>query len=145
MQFDMLNGILARGSQQDGARLRLAYTFARYRFVRDAEHQGNDIPGAPKHHIQAELRYQHPSGFSVAPRLEWVPTSYFINSGNSASNRGWATLGVRAEQHMPNLSLTAFAAVENLTNTKYSGSVQVDNAAGRAFEAGGGSAVFIWI
>ncbi|HZA93797.1 MAG TPA: TonB-dependent receptor [Gemmatimonadales bacterium] len=143
MQFDMLNGILARGSQQDGARLRLAYTFARYRFVKDAEHQGNDIPGAPEHHIQAEMRYQHPSGFSVAPRLEWVPKSYFINSENSASNRGWATWGVRAEQHMPNLSLTAFAAAENLTNTRYSGSVQVDNAAGRSFEPADGRAFYI--
>jgi outer membrane receptor protein involved in Fe transport len=52
-------------------------------------------------------------------------------------------LGVRAEQHMPNLSLTAFAAAENLTNTRYSGSVQVDNAAGRSFEPADGRAFYI--
>jgi iron complex outermembrane recepter protein len=143
MELDMLNGILSRESEKDAATLRLAYTFARYRFVEDAEHQGNDIPGAPEHHIQAEVRYRHPSGFSLAPRLEWVPQSYFINSENTASNRGWATVGVRAEQDLPRLGLTAFGAVENLTDTRYSGSVQVDNAAGRSFEPADGRAFYV--
>ncbi len=143
LSVDVLNGILSRGSEQDAARLRLAYTFARYRFVRDPEHSGNDIPGAPEHHIQAEMRYQHPSGFSFAPRLEWVPKSYFINSENSASNRGWATLALRAEQDLPRLGLTMFGAVENVTDTNYSGSVQVDNAAGRSFEPADGRAFYV--
>jgi iron complex outermembrane recepter protein len=143
MEVGMKNGILSRGSEPDAARLRLAYTFARYRFVNDPEHEGNDIPGAPEHHVQAEVRYQHPSGFSLAPRLEWVPKSYFINSENSASNRGWATLGVRAEQEISRLGLTAFGAVENLTDTKYSGSVQVDNAAGASFEPADGRAFYV--
>jgi iron complex outermembrane receptor protein len=143
VELDVMNRLLSRGTEHDGARLRLAYTFARYRFVNDPEHQGNDIPGAPEHHIQAEVRYQHPSGFSLAPRLEWVPKSYFINSENWASNRGWATLGVRAEQDLPRLGLTVFGAVENLTDTKYSGSVQVDNAAGRSFEPADGRAFYV--
>jgi iron complex outermembrane receptor protein len=143
MQLDIVNGILSRASEQDRASLRLAYTFARYRFVKDAEYQGNDIPGAPEHHIQAEVRYEHPFGLSVAPRLEWVPKAYFINSDNSASNRGWATLGVRAEQDILRLGLTAFVAAENLTDTRYSGSVQVDNAAGGSFEPADGRAFYI--
>jgi iron complex outermembrane receptor protein len=139
----MLNGILSRGSEPDAARLRLAYTFARYRFVEDSQYRAHDIPGAPEHHIQAEVRYQHPSGFSLAPRLEWIPKSYFINSENSASNRGWATLGVRAEQDLPRLGLTAFGAVENVADTKYSGSVQVDNPAGASFEPADGRAFYV--
>ncbi len=143
VEYDVPHGIASRGSEQDRARLRLAYTFARYRFVDDPEHQGNDIPGAPQHHLQAEIRYQHPSGFSVAPRIEWVPKSYFINSTNTASNTGWTTLAVRAEHDMPRLGLTAFAAAENLTDTEYSGSVQVDNAAGRSFEPADGRAFYV--
>lgn len=143
MELELLNGVLFRGPERDAAKLRLAYTFARYRFVQDSAHQGNDIPGAPEHHIRAEVRYQHPSGFSLAPRLEWVPKSYFINSENSASNRSWATLGVRAEQDLPRLGLTAFGAVENLTNAKYSGSVQIDNAAGRSFEPADGRSFYV--
>ena len=134
VEYQYPRGIFQRGDDPDDARVRVAYTFARYRFVNDPEFDGNEIPGAPEHHIQAELRYHHPSGFSVAPRVEWVPASYFINSANTASNGSWATFGVRAEYELGGLGLTAFAAAENLTDTRYSGSVQVDNATGRSYE-----------
>jgi iron complex outermembrane receptor protein len=132
-----------RGARSDGARIRLAYTFAQYRFVDDTEFDGNDIPGAPEHYLQAELRYQHPSGFSLAPRLEWVPGSYVINSANTESNLGWTTLGVRGEWDFDKVGLTAFAAGENLTNERYSASVQVDNAAGRSFEPADGRSFYV--
>lgn len=134
LEYQLPGGIFRRGEIRDGARLRLAYTFARYRFVDDPDFNGNEIPGAPEHHLRAELRYQHPSGFSLMPRFEWVPSSYFINSANTDSNDSWATIGLRAEYAFSRLGLTAFAAGENLTDTRYSGSVQVDNAVGRSFE-----------
>jgi iron complex outermembrane receptor protein len=134
LEYNVQGGVFLRGEKQDETRLRLGYTFARYRFLDDPDFEGNDIPGAPEHHLQAEVQYQHPSGFSLAPKVEWVPGSYFINSANTASNDGWATLGLRAEYDFDRLGLTAFAAGENLTDTRYSASVQVDNAAGRAFE-----------
>lgn len=134
LEYELPGGIFRRGEIRDGVRLRLAYTFARYRFVDDPDFEGNNIPGAPEHHLRAELRYQHPSGFSLTPRLEWVPSPYFINSANTVSNDDWATIGLRAEYSFGRLGLTAFAAGENLTNTRYSGSVQVDNAVDRSFE-----------
>jgi iron complex outermembrane recepter protein len=138
-----LPGIFRNGSDPDGARVRLAYTFARYRFIEDPEYRGNAIPGAPEHHLQGEVRYHHPSGFSLAPRVEWVPGSYFINSANTASNDGWATLGMRAEYEFDRLGLTAFVSGENLTDTRYSASVQVDNAAGRSFEPADSRAFYL--
>jgi iron complex outermembrane receptor protein len=143
IEYQVRSGIFRRGTDQDEARLRLAYTFARYRFVEDSQYTGNEIPGAPEHQIQAELRYQHPSGLSLAPRVEWVPSSYFINSANTTANDGWATLGVRAEYDIARFGLTAFAAGENLTDERYSGSVQVDNAAGRSFEPSDGRAFYL--
>jgi outer membrane receptor protein involved in Fe transport len=41
------------------------------------------------------------------------------------------------------VGLTAFAAGENLTNARYSASVQVDNAAGRSFEPADGRAFYL--
>ena len=142
LEYQLRDGIFRRGAEPDDAGLRLAYTLARYRFVDDPEYEGNEIPGAPEHHFQAELRYHHPSGFSLAPKLEWVPASYFINSTNDASNGSWATLGLRAEYELARLGLTVFAAGENLTDRRYSASVQVDNAAGRAFEPADGRAFY---
>jgi iron complex outermembrane receptor protein len=89
------------------------------------------------------VRYSHSSGFSLAPKLEWVPASYFIDSRNTLSNEGWATLGLRAEYVIDRLGLTAFAAGENLTDTRYSASVQVDNAAGRSFEPADSRAFYV--
>jgi iron complex outermembrane receptor protein len=143
VEYAVLGGVFRRGENRDEARLRLSYTFARYRFLDDPDSEGNEVPGAPEHHLQAEVRYHHPSGFSLTPRVEWVPASYFINSANTASNEGWATLGLRAEYDFDRLGLTAFAAGENLTNTRYSASVQVDNAAGRSFEPADGRAFYL--
>jgi iron complex outermembrane recepter protein len=142
LEYQIPGGIFHHSTDADGARIRLAYTLAQYRFVRDSVFEGNDIPGAPTHHLQAELRYQHPSGFSVTPKLEWVPGSYFINSANTARNSGWTTLGLRAEYAIDRMGLTLFAAGENLTNERYSGSVQVDNADGHAFEPADARSVY---
>ena len=143
LEYNVQGGVFLRGEQQDETRLRLGYTFARYRFSDDPDFEGNDIPGAPEHHLQAEVQYQHPSGFSLAPKVEWVPGSYFINSANTASNEGWATLGLRAEYDIDRLGITAFAAGENLTDTRYSASIQVDNAAGRSFEPADGRSFYL--
>jgi iron complex outermembrane receptor protein len=113
---------------------RVAYTYARYRFVEDSAYDGNEVPGAPRHHLQAQLRYRHRSGLALIPSVEWVPSAYFVDSPNTARNDGWATLGLRAEWTFARLGLTAFAAGQNLTDTRYAASVQVDNGAGRSFE-----------
>ncbi len=113
---------------------RVAYTLARYRFISDSLFDGNEIPGAPRHHLAAQLRLQHRSGLAVTPSLEWVPSGYFVDSDNTERNEGWATLGLRAEYRVAPLGLTAFVAGQNLTDRRYAASVQVDNAAGRSFE-----------
>lgn len=60
LEYDLQGGIFRRGDESDGARLRLASTFTQYRFVDDSAFDGNDIPGAPEHHLQAEVQYRHP-------------------------------------------------------------------------------------
>jgi iron complex outermembrane receptor protein len=120
---------------------RFAYTLARFTYVDDAAYGDNDLPGAPRHHLNAELEYEHASGLSIAPTVEWVPSSYFVNSDNTVENGSWATLGLRAEWAIvrPGVNairtgLTAFVEGRNLLDERYSGSVQVDNAAGRFYE-----------
>jgi iron complex outermembrane receptor protein len=114
--------------------VQVSYTFAKYKFVEDGSFDGNDIPGAPKHLLNTEVKYVHPSGFSLAPSVEWAPSSYFMNSENTESNQGWINLGLRAEWAFEQQGLTVFAAGQNLTDERRSPSVQVDNAAGRFFE-----------
>jgi iron complex outermembrane receptor protein len=133
-QYGIPGPILTSSNGGDGMMLQLSYTFAQYKFVDDGAFDGNDIPGAPEHLLNTEIKYVHPSGFSLAPSFEWAPTSYFMNSENTASNEGWINLGLRAEWALEPHGITVFAAGQNLTDERRSPSVQVDNAAGRFFE-----------
>ena len=138
LTWQLPGAVFLRGPVDDHLVARVAYTLARFTFQRDSTYEGNDIPGAPAHHVAAELKYLHPSGFSIAPAVEWVPKAYYVNSDNTVKNDGWATLGVRVEWNIERAGLSAFVAGQNLADRRYSGSVQVDNAAGKYFEPSDG-------
>jgi iron complex outermembrane receptor protein len=122
------------GSGGEQLTTRLAWTSAQYRYIEDPGFEGNDIPGAPNHHVNLEVRYEHPAGVSLTPRIEMVPASYYLDSGNTIKNDSWTSVGIRAEWKLPRLGLTAFLEGRNLTDARYSASAQVDNAAGRYYE-----------
>jgi iron complex outermembrane receptor protein len=126
----------------DRFRVRAAYTFARYRYVADSSYAGNEIPGAPRHLVQFEARYAHPSGFTFAPNVEWVPQAYFVNSANTARNAGRTVLGARGEWTPARSRLTLFVAGQNLTDRHFAGTVQVDNDAGKYLEPADGRSFY---
>ena len=97
----------------------------------------------PPHYFTGELRYEHPSGFSLTPAVEWVPRAYFVDSENRRENPAWWTLGVRAEWALARTGATIFASAENLTDERFARSVQVDNAAGRSFEPAEPRSVYV--
>jgi iron complex outermembrane receptor protein len=121
---------------------RIAYTLARYEFVRDADFDGNEIPGAPEQVIQGELSYRHPSGFAIRPSVEWVPGRYFVNSANTVTNDGWLVFGIRGEWTVRSLGATAFLEVRNLTDEVYSPAVSVDDGAARYFLPADGRSLY---
>jgi iron complex outermembrane receptor protein len=117
---------LAVTSEQDPDRLWLrgAYTFSDYRFDGDAAFGSNKLPGAPRHYLRAELRYEHPSGFFLAPNIEWAPQGYYIDNANSQRTRAYALIGLRAGYDFGN-GVSAFIDGRNLTDRKYVSSTGV--------------------
>ena len=124
-------------------RAQLAYTYARYEFVKDSLYAGKRIPGAPGHMVSAELNYLNPRGLSLAPRVDWVPQAYNVDNANTAGTTAWITLGLRAEYMVGTTGLRVFGDVRNIADAKYSGSVQVNDANGRFFEPADGRAVSV--
>ena len=124
---------------------RLAYTLGRYEYVDDPDFDGNEIPGAPTHVIQAEVVLRHPAGLTVRPNLEWVPDQTFLDSANTATNHGWATLGVRGEWSVTDAGVVVFAEARNLTDEVYSPAMTVDDAAGRYFQPADGRSLYAGI
>jgi iron complex outermembrane receptor protein len=141
LSYQIPGAVFVRGDVADHLLVRTSYTLARYIYVDDPNYKGNDIPGAPRQVMATEVKYTHPSGFSLAPGVEWVPQSYFLNSQNTVKNDGWTNVSLRAEL-ATSYGVNLFAAGQNLTNRRFSQSVQVDNAAGQWFEPADGRSFY---
>jgi iron complex outermembrane receptor protein len=132
----LVKDILSRiglGRAGDTLRARAAYTWSRFVFVNDVNFGDNDLPGAPRHFIQTELRYDHGSGFWMAPGLDIVPKGYFVNSENDARNDPYTIVNFKAGfEHKPTGIGVLFEA-RNLTDATYSGAVATDDANRRFF------------
>lgn len=142
IEHDLPGSILTRTAGGDGLAARVAYTFNRFRYVRDEAFEGNAIPGAPEHVLQGELTYRHPAGLSLRPSVEWVPRGFAVNSENTVKSDGWTVLGIRAEWELAALGALAFVELRNLTDAVYSPSVNVDNAAARFFQPADGRSLY---
>jgi len=141
LSYQLPGALLVHGDVTDHVSIRTSYTLARYTYVEDSSYRGNDIPGAPHQVLSTELRYTHPSGFSLIPSVEWVPQAYFLDSQNTVKNDGWTNASLRAE-FATSSGMNVFVAGQNLTNRRFSQSVQVDNAAGHWFEPADGRSFY---
>jgi iron complex outermembrane receptor protein len=69
-----------RGSRRAGLgigpawRLRQTWTYSDFRFDGDAVYGDNRLPIVPKNFYRAEVRYDDPRGWFVAPSIEWSAT-----------------------------------------------------------------------
>ena len=141
LSYQLPGALLVHGDVTDHVSLRTSYTLARYTYVEDSSYRRNDIPGAPHQVLSTEVRYTHPSGFSLIPSVEWVPQAYFLDSQNTVKNDGWTNASLRAE-FATSSGINLFVAGQNLTNRRFSQSVQVDNAAGQWFEPADGRSFY---
>jgi iron complex outermembrane receptor protein len=126
--------------QKDRLSFRTAYTHAHYTFRGDATYGNNFLPGQPPHLLRAELPYQHPSGFWISPLLDWSPAEYFADSANTARNDAYVAWGLKAGYDWHNIGL--FLEASNLTNRRYSASVQVDSGNQRYYEPANGRSFY---
>src|SRR5690606_21183552 len=65
-------------------RLRQTYTLSDFRFDGDPQYGDNRLPIMPKHFYRAELRYEHPAGWFVAPSVEWSASDVWVDFNNTA-------------------------------------------------------------
>ena len=112
---------------------RLSYTWGHFEYVTDASYADNRLPGTPEHYVQAEVEYHHPSGLSFKPNVEWVPSSYFVDSDNLVEKDGWTTFGARIDWALVRFGGSVFVEARNLSNVHYSPAVAVDDSSGRFF------------
>ncbi|MGQ0563147.1 MAG: TonB-dependent receptor family protein [Gemmatimonadota bacterium] len=125
-----------------------SYTFSDFVFLDDGidavSNEGNRLPGVAPHHliVRPVLRTR---AVVIEPELE-ITSRYYADDANSEAARNpgatVVNLRVRAARPIGRTGLTPFAAINNLTDERYSGSVVVNAAGARYFEPAPGRNFF---
>ncbi|MFJ6024790.1 TonB-dependent receptor family protein [Brevundimonas sp. NPDC092305] len=98
--------------------LRQTWTWSDFSFKDDAVYGDNRLPIIPEHAYRAELKYEHPQGWFVAPSVEWTPQDIYVDYANTLKYPGYATISLNAGIDLPN-GVSLFADLRNLTDKKY--------------------------
>ncbi|MBL8554357.1 MAG: TonB-dependent receptor [Phenylobacterium sp.] len=124
-------------------RLRQTYTLSDFRFRGDSQYGDNRLPIAPRRFYRAELRWQHPAGWFVAPSLE-AASAVWVDYRNTTGAPAYTVFNVGAGYAL-NDRVSLFLDARNLADKTYVSNVQAQIAAGAtsaAYWPGDGRAVY---
>lgn len=127
-----------------GLRLRQTWTWSDFRFEDDVQYVDNRLPIVPQHLYRAELRYEHPSGWWVAPAVEWTPSGAWVDFANTTKAPSYAVWNLGAGYRV-NERISLFLDARNLADKAYVSNVQAQIRAtptSTAYWPGDGRAVF---
>jgi len=99
-------------------RLRQTYGWSDFRFDGDRQYGHARLPVVPEHLYRAELKYEDPAGWFVAPSLEWSPEALTADYRNTATSPAYAVLSVSAGWRI-RTGLNLFIDARNLTDERY--------------------------
>jgi iron complex outermembrane receptor protein len=125
-------------------RLRQTYMLSDFRFDDDVAFADNRLPIVPKHFYRAELRYEHPSGWFVAPSVEWSASDIWVDFNNTTRAPSYAVWNLNVGWNVSE-RVSLFVDARNLANKAYVSNVQpaITAAAGTGYYwPGDGRAVF---
>jgi iron complex outermembrane receptor protein len=98
-------------------RLRQTYTWSDFKFDDDITYKNNRLPVVPEHLYRAELKYQHPAGWFLAPSLEWSPDGVLVDYQNKAKAPAYAVVSLGAGYTRDRI--TVFLDARNLADKRY--------------------------
>jgi iron complex outermembrane receptor protein len=142
----LMKGLVADGATPDKVWLQTAYTFNDFYYDNDRQWGDNELPGAPRHFIRAELLYKHPSGVYFGPNIEWVPEAYYVDSANTLDTEAYAIWGAKLgfDNGGP---ISAYIEARNIADEAYIASASIASNMtmvpdGTLFEPGTGRAIY---
>lgn len=101
-----------------GWRLRQTYAWSDFRFDGDRLYGTGRLPIVPEHLYRAELRWEHPDGWFLAPSLDWVPRGPFVDYANTLRAPGYTLVGLGGGwRRVDGLSL--YIEARNLTDERW--------------------------
>ena len=140
--IELARGLAAEG---DALTLRQLWNHNDFRFQGDAQYGNNRIAGAPPDVLRSVLSYTHPSGFYLAPNLDWVPAGAFADQANTLRAPGYFLVGLQTGVQMTNgvlMYLEARNLADRRTITDISTVTDARRVATQIFYPGDGRSVF---
>ncbi len=126
-------------------RLRQTYAWSDFKFDGDVQYGSRRLPVVPEHVYRAELRYEHPAGWFVAPSVEWVMSDVMVDYMNTLKAPSYAVGNLSAGWTVTK-GVKVYVDVRNLADKRYVSNVTaVTNAATAStlvFFPGDGRSVF---
>jgi iron complex outermembrane receptor protein len=101
-----------------GARLRQTYAWSDFHFDGDSVYGDNRLPVVPEHLYRAELRYDHASGWFIAPSVEWSITGTYVDYANTLKAPSYAVWSLGGGWRGPN-GVSLFVEARNLADERY--------------------------
>ncbi|WP_275546320.1 MULTISPECIES: TonB-dependent receptor domain-containing protein [unclassified Pseudomonas] len=117
-----LTSPLWQGGAAGALSLRQAYTFSDFHYRDDDAFGDNRLPGLPRHYYQAELRYDHPSGFYAGLNTQYA-SRVAVDYANSYYADAYATFGATLGYASPKDDWQAWLDLRNLTDKRYAATV----------------------
>jgi iron complex outermembrane recepter protein len=115
-------------------RLRQTYAWSDFTFRDDRQYGDNRLPVAPEHLYRAELRYDAPQGWFIAPSVEWTPRGAYVDFANTARAPAYAVAHLNAGWTFES-GVSVFLDLRNVTDEAYVSNVQPVIVAGPATAA----------
>ena len=129
-------------------RLRQSWTWSDFRFDGDKAYRDNRLPVVPEHLYRAELRYDHPSGWFVAPGVDWSAVDTWVDHENTLKAPAYAVASLNAGWAFDN-GVSLFIDARNLFDeawiSNFSAVTDARTASTAVFYPGEGRSVFVGI
>ena len=123
---------LPASSQPHQVVLQQTYSYSDFHYADDALYGQNKLPGVPPHYYQAELRYQHPSGFYAGVNTQ-IATAYNVDYAATVATDDYALLGFDVGYAPAKKGWEAHINFNNVTNEHYATAISpVYNLGGNA-------------
>lgn len=101
-----------------GWRLRQTWTYSDFFFEGDKAYGDNDLPLVPPHLYRAELRYDHPAGWFIAPSVEWTPSDSWVDYMNTLKAPGYTVVNLGLGYKLDDRA-SLFVDARNLLDERY--------------------------
>lgn len=99
-------------------RLRQTWALSDFRFDGDRVYGHARLPVVPERLYRAELRYDHPSGWFVAPSVEWSIADTWVDYANTLKSPAYAVASFSAGWNLGR-DVSLFVEARNVTDERY--------------------------